>query len=116
MPGARPVGGLSRAGGRAFLVLPLALFLVSSARAATDVRFLPSYFSGDYGSGIQTDIAYLPFIFVAGSARQEFRATIPFITISSAQPVTFTGGQIVPGRSGKGGQTGSTSEAGLGDV
>ena len=116
LPEARPVGGLSRVGGRALLVLPLALSLSSPAPAATDLRILPAYFSGDYGSGIQTEIAYLPLILVAGSERQEFRATIPFISISSAQPVTFTGGQIVPGRSGKGGLTGSTTQAGLGDV
>jgi hypothetical protein len=98
------------------LALPLALALVAPASAGTDVRFLPTYFTGDFGSGISTDIAYLPFILVATSNRQEFRLTVPFIAIHSAEPITFTSGQVVGRGSGKSFSAGPTTESGLGDV
>jgi hypothetical protein len=110
-----------KVGGRAgiALLLPFLAFspgAITPARATVDVRFLPAYFSGDYGSGIQTEITYLPFILVASGGRQEFRLTVPFISIRSDQPVTFTGGEIVPGNPGGKGGSGAVTESGLGDV
>ncbi|HEU4401101.1 MAG TPA: hypothetical protein VFT43_03270 [Candidatus Polarisedimenticolia bacterium] len=77
----------------------------------TDLRVLPAYFSGDYGTGIDTSITYVPMIAVVSSDRQEFRLTVPYVSIHTSQPVVYLNGEVigpVPG--------GSTSESGLGDI
>ncbi len=104
--------------GRAFAVLPL-FFLPApgapgrgaEAAARIDFRVLPAYFSGDYGTGINTSITYVPMILVVSSERQEFRLTVPYIAINTSQPVEYLNGEVigpVPG--------GNTSESGPGDV
>ncbi len=100
------------------LALPLALLLSAPARAEidSDVRLLPAYFTGEFGSGIRTDITYIPLILTARTERQEFRLTVPFLSISTSEPVTFTGGEVIGGPPGGKGGRGSTTESGLGDV
>jgi len=104
---------LTRARGAAVLAAPLAFLLSWPARADTqpEIRFLPAYFSGDFGTGISTSMTYLPLIFILGSPRQEFRITVPFLSVTTSQPVTFVGHEIIPRGSG-----GRTIESGIGDV
>ena len=94
------------------MALPLVLFFGAPCTAATqtDFRVLPAYFSGDFGSDVQTQISYVPLVFTVGSRRNEFRATLPFLSIRSDQTVSFVGGQVIP--QGGGPQT----ESGLGDA
>jgi hypothetical protein len=81
------------------------------AETRSDLRILPAWFTGEFGSGIGTDILYLPLIYTATGARQELRLTIPYVSIRSDQPVTFAGGDVT-GR----GPGGETTESGPGDV
>jgi hypothetical protein len=81
------------------------------AGARTDFRFLPAYFSGDYGTGIDTSIVYLPMILVVSSERQEFRVTVPYLSIRTREPVLYLNGEVIAPAPG-----GSTAESGLGDV
>jgi hypothetical protein len=95
--------------GLLFLVL---FFLVPSrGQAETDFRFLPAYFTGDFGSDIETRIAYVPLILTARSHRNEFKVTVPFLSIQTDREVTFVGGEVIPGTSGE-----RQTETGLGDV
>ena len=102
-----------RARGAAVLAAPLALFLSWPAPAETqpEIRFVPAYFSGDFGTGISTGMTYLPLIFILGSTRQELRVTVPYLSVTTSQPVTFVGNEIIPRGSG-----GRTNESGLGDI
>jgi len=97
----------------AVLAAPLAFLFSSQAPADTqpEIRFLPAYFSGDFGTGISTATTYLPLIFILGSSRQEARLTVPFLSVTTSQPVTFVGHEIIPRGTG-----GRTSESGIGDV
>ncbi|PYQ09771.1 MAG: hypothetical protein DMH00_12435 [Acidobacteria bacterium] len=99
---------------RTLSVFLLALSPFSQARAdfKTDFRFLPTFFRGDFGSDVTTDITYLPFTLVLTTDRQEFRATLPFVSIHTEQPVTFVGGDVI----GRKGAAGPSTESGLGDV
>ena len=105
---------MTRAGGRAALVvLPLALLFSTAIPAETrsDLRFLPAWFTGEFGSGIGTDILYLPLIYTATGERREFRLTVPYLSIRSDQPVTFAGGDVTSRGPG-----GESTESGSGDV
>ncbi len=106
-----------RARRRRALALLLALFAFAPARAETrtDFRILPAYFKGDFGTGIDTEIAYLPFIVTVGTERQEFRLTVPFLSITTSEPVTFAGGEIIA-RGPSAAAAGSTQQSGPGDV
>ena len=77
----------------------------------TDLRFLPAYFSGDFGTGIDTSITYLPLVLVVSSDRQEFRLTVPYLSIHTSEPVVYLNGEVIGAAPG-----GRTSEAGPGDV
>jgi hypothetical protein len=81
------------------------------AEVAADFRVLPAYFSGDFGSGIETRISYLPLILTTQSRRNELKVTVPFLSIQTDQPVTFAGGEVIPLGGG-----GRQTETGLGDV
>jgi len=83
----------------------------AEAGTRTDFRFLPAYFSGDYGTGIDTSITYLPLILVVSSERQEFRVTVPYLSIRTSDPVVYLNGEVIGPAPG-----GSTSESGPGDV
>lgn len=75
------------------------------------LRILPAYFSGDYGTGIDTAITFVPMIAVVSTERQEFRLTVPYLSIDTGEPVAYINGEVIgPVASG------STSESGLGDV
>ena len=83
------------------------------AEVRVGLRLLPTYFHGDFGSGIETDLYDLPIIVTVASDRQQFRLTVPYLSITTAEPVTFTGGEII--RRG-GGAQGSATNSGIGDV
>jgi len=104
--------------GRVLATLPLFFLLVPAppARAAEaenriDFRILPACFRGDYGTGIDTSITYVPLIVVVSSRRQELRVTVPYLSIHTSQPVLYLNGEVIPAAAG-----GSTSESGLGDI
>jgi len=94
-----------------FLLLPAPPARAAEAGTRTDFRILPAYFSGDYGTGIDTSITYVPMIVVVSSRRQVFRLTVPYLSIHTNQPVVYLNGEVIPAPAG-----GSTSESGLGDV
>ena len=94
-----------------FLLLPAPPARAAEAGTRTDFRILPAYFSGDYGTGIDTSITYVPLIVVVSSRRQELRVTVPYLSIHTSQPVLYLNGEVIPAPAG-----GSTSESGLGDV
>jgi hypothetical protein len=83
------------------------------ARAAprAEFRVLPSYLSGDFGTGIQSDIAYLPFIVTLRGTRDDWRFTLPWLAIRTDEPITFVGGDVIQRGAG-----GSTEESGPGDL
>lgn len=83
----------------------------AEAGTRSDVRVLPAYFSGDYGTGIDTAITYVPLIAIVASDRQEFRLTVPYLSIHTSEPVIYLNGEVIGPIPG-----GSTSEAGLGDI
>jgi hypothetical protein len=83
----------------------------AEAGTRTDLRVLPAYFSGDFGTGIDTSITYVPMIAVVSSGRQEFRLTVPYLSINTSEPVVYINGEVIGPAPG-----GSTSESGLGDV
>lgn len=93
------------------LLLVLFFSAPSRAEVESDFRLLPAYFSGEFGGGIETRISYVPFILTARSRRNEFRTTVPFLSIQTDQAVTFVGGEVIPAGSG-----GRQTESGLGDV
>ena len=104
--------------GRVIPALPLFILLGATlmgggagAATRTDFRFLPAYFSGDYGTGIDTSIVNLPMILVVSSERQEFRVTVPYLSIRTSEPVLYLNGEVIAPAPG-----GSTAESGLGDV
>jgi Putative MetA-pathway of phenol degradation len=104
--------------GRVLEALPLFFLLVpgTPARAdgagvRTDFRILPAYFSGDYGTGIDTSITYIPLIGVVTTRRQELRLTVPYLSIHTSRPVLYLNGEVIPAAGG-----GTTSESGLGDI
>jgi outer membrane putative beta-barrel porin/alpha-amylase len=95
------------------------LVLVTPGEAAAAPRFgmqiLPTYFSGDFGSNANTDILYVLLILGLSSERQDLRASIPFLTIRTDEPVTFVGGDVI-GRPPKTGSVGPSTESGVGDI
>ena len=72
---------------------------------------MPAYFTGEFGTGIDTDISYFLLILVASSDRQEFRLTTPYLSIHTSEPVSFIGGEFLPAGPGA-----STEQSGLGDI
>ncbi len=100
-------------GGRTpgFLLLLFFFSAPSRGEVETDFRILPAYFSGDFGSDIGTRITYVPLVLTVRSRRNEFRTTVPFLSIQTDQAVTFVGGEVIPS-----GSDGRQTESGLGDV
>jgi len=103
----------SRTGGTilasALAVLPLS----APARAETrsELRFPISYFSGEYGTEIETHILTVSSILAVTRGQHEFRLTVPYVSVTSATPVAFLGDQVI-GR----GPGGHATESGPGDV
>ena len=54
-------------------------------------RISPTYFSGDYGTGIETTLTYVPFDFRWDYSRARLKVIVPYVSISDAGSVTFTG-------------------------
>jgi outer membrane putative beta-barrel porin/alpha-amylase len=105
------MGRASRALPFFFLLSPWLVHRDAEAATKVDFRFLPAYFSGTYGTGIDTAITYLPLIMVVSSDRQEFRLTVPYLSTHTSEPVLYLGGEVIGPIPG-----GSTSESGIGDV
>jgi hypothetical protein len=103
----------SKTGGTVLAAVLAIVPLSTTARAETrsDLRFPISYFSGDYGTGIETNILSVSSILVVTHRKHEFRLTIPYLSITSAQPVTFLGDQVIVRGPG-----GHATESGPGDV
>jgi outer membrane putative beta-barrel porin/alpha-amylase len=80
---------------RAFL---LVLAFSSPCRAETqvDFRFIPAYFSGDFGSDINSQIAYIPLIVSVQSRRNELKVTLPYLLVRSDQSISIVGGEVIP--------------------
>lgn len=74
----------------------LAFSSLCKAETQVDIRFIPAYFSGDFGSDINTQIAYFPLILDVQSRRNEFKATFPYLSIRSDQSVSIVGGEVIP--------------------
>src|SRR5881394_1214877 len=110
--------------GRALLAA-LALTLVSVAPAfAEDARWLSlsssvNYSVGDYGTGKDTTIVYVPFTLgVSPIDRLWLSVTVPFV-YQSNQNVVLTGGGVASRREEKGKlakPASSSTEEGIGDV
>ena len=94
------------------LILP-ALLLPSAVRAETsvDLRFIPSYFSGEFGTGLETHILSFASTLVVSRGKHEFRLNVPYVSVTAEGPVTFLGDQVI-----ERGPGGGTTESGPGDV
>jgi hypothetical protein len=60
---------------------------------------------------VDSDITYVPFIFAVRGGRQDFRLTVPWLSIRTSEPITFVGGDVIRRESG-----GVTEASGPGDV
>lgn len=96
---------------------------LAHAGARVSAQVLPAWFTGEFGSDIETDILYVPLVFGIDSERQSFRATFPYVWIRTEEPVTFVGGDIirrgpivVPGPAPMPAGGGETTDSGPGDV
>ncbi|HKB08535.1 MAG TPA: transporter, partial [Candidatus Polarisedimenticolia bacterium] len=94
------------------VILPT-LLLSIPARAETrmDLEFMPSYFSGEFGTGSETHILALTSTLIVTHGRHEFRLNVPYLSITAEAPVTFLGDQVI-----ERGPGGHTTESGPGDV
>jgi hypothetical protein len=81
------------------------------AQTRADLRILPSYLSGDFGTGVDSDITYVPFIVAVRGQRQDFRLTVPWLSIRTSEPITFVGGDVIRRDTG-----GVTEASGPGDI
>ncbi len=123
--------GVSRRGwGSLALLLLGTSTLLPAADNPFSVWITPSYFSGDYGTGTSTSFFYVPFEFRWDFSRARLKLVIPYLSVSSAGNVIFTGSGPSgsgPGGSGSGGngpghghgpapENVGTSQSGLGDV
>ncbi|MBI2207610.1 MAG: transporter [Candidatus Rokubacteria bacterium] len=73
------------------------------------------YSSGDYGTGQDTDVLYIPFTAGVGFDRLGLGVTIPYIRQSS-QLVNITGAGVAPRREKRGRRNVTDDEQGLGDI
>jgi hypothetical protein len=73
----------------------------------------PSYFEGDYGTGQDTEIIYVPVYAKYRSGNVSFKLTVPYLWVKS-EGVIVSGGTVVGTRGG--GTTTATKKSGLGDI
>jgi outer membrane putative beta-barrel porin/alpha-amylase len=94
-------------------VILQALLLSFPARAETrlDLRFIPSYFSGEFATGFETHILSLASTLVVERGKHEFRLDVPYVSITADGLVTFLGDQVI-----ERGPGGRTTESGPGDL
>jgi hypothetical protein len=90
-----------------------ALLVCSAARAESrvEIRLIPTYLTGDFGTGIDSDVTYVPLILRLRSARNDFQATFPWLAIRSSEPFTIARGEVVCR-----GAAGTTEVSGPGDI
>ena len=72
---------------------------------------LASYRGGDFGLTGRTNILAVPATFAVISDRQEFRLTVPYLSVTSEDPVMIVGDQVIELPGGPSG-----TESGPGDV
>ena len=82
---------LSCAGAAAAVSLVLATAPPARAEMRSEYRVLTSYRSGDFGLTAGTRILALPLTFAVISDRQEFRVSVPYLYVTSDDPVTIVG-------------------------
>ena len=87
----------------------------ASAAPRFGAQILPAYFTGDFGSGVETRILYVPLILGLSSERHDLRITIPYLSIRAEEPLTFVGGDVI-GRGPRAVAAGPSTESGIGDV
>jgi hypothetical protein len=92
-------------------MFPLLLSSPASAETRMDLLFMPSYFSGEFGTGIETHILSLPSTLVVTRGKHEFRLSVPYLSITAAEPVIYLGDQVIARGTG-----GRLTESGPGDV
>ena len=102
---------LSCAGAAVAVSLVLATAPPARAEMRSEYRVLASYRSGDFGLAARTRILALPATFAVISDRQEFRVSVPYLYVTSDDPVTIVGDQVIKRSGGRGG-----TESGPGDV
>ena len=95
------------------VVLTALLPFSAPARAETrmDLLFLPSYFSGEFGTETETHILSLTSSLVVSRGKHEFWLNLPYLSVTAESPVTFLGDQVI-----ERGPGGRTTESGPGDV
>jgi hypothetical protein len=93
------------------LLPALLVFSPSQAESRAEIRLIPTYLSGDFGTGVESDITYVPLILTIRTARQDFRATLPWLSIRSSEPLTIARGEVLCR-----GAAGRTAVSGPGDV
>jgi hypothetical protein len=97
------------------LLLAILIPREAAARARFGGQILPAYFTGEFGGDVETRILYVPLVFSVSSERQDFRITVPFLSIRTEEPVLFVGGDVVSPASGGSG-SGPSTESGPGDI
>src|SRR5882672_5481364 len=102
---------LSCAGATVALFLSLVFAPPARAELRSEMRVLASFRSGDFGLAGGTRILALPATFAVISDRQEFRLTVPYLYVTSDDPVTLVGDQVIERPGGRAG-----TESGPGDV
>jgi len=107
------------------IVVFMSPVLVFGVDETWEVGVEPSFTSGDYGTGTDTDITYVPVTIRRSFGDGDLSLIIPYIHIESTQNVTIVGGspnRIKKARGGGGGVVGTsvttrrTTEEGLGDL
>jgi len=101
----------SRAGAAVAVSLVLATAPPVRAEMRSEYRVLATYRSGDFGLSAGTRILALPVTFTVISDRQEFRVSVPYLYVTSDDPVTLVGNQVIKRNGVRGG-----TESGPGDV
>src|SRR4029077_6946990 len=81
----------SCAGAAVAVSLILAAAPPARAEMRSEYRVLASYRSGDFGLATRTRILALPMTFAVISDRQEFRVSVPYLYVTSGDPVTVVG-------------------------
>lgn len=95
----------------AVLAAPWVAAPCAYAAPRVDLKVLPAFLAGDFGTGVESEITYLPFVLALRGTRGDLRFTAPWLSIRTDQPITFVGGDVIQRGTG-----GSTHESGLGDV
>jgi Putative MetA-pathway of phenol degradation len=95
----------------AVLLPALLLFTPGRAETRMDLEFMPSYFSGEFGTGSETHILSFASTLIVTRGKHEFRLNVPYLSVTAEAPVTFLGDQVIERAPG-----GHTTESGPGDV